>query len=57
MRKGTVAATEMSTGWGLRTFTRDALDKIHAATLDVLRSTGVSIDCDEALGILNKGGC
>ena len=57
MRKGTVAATEMATGWGLRTFTRDALDKIHAATLDVLRSTGVSIDCDEALDILNKGGC
>jgi trimethylamine--corrinoid protein Co-methyltransferase len=57
MRKGTVAATEMATGWGLRTFTRDALDKIHAASLDVLRSTGISIDCDEALDILNKGGC
>ena len=57
MRKGAVAATEMTTGWGLRTFTQDALDKLHAATLDVLRSTGVSIDCDEALDILNKGGC
>ena len=33
MRKGTVASTEMTTGWGLRTFTRDALDKLHAATL------------------------
>ncbi len=57
MRKGTVASTEMTTGWGLRTFTQDALDKLHAATLDVLRTTGVSVDCDEALSILKKGGC
>ncbi len=57
MRKGTIAATEMTTGWGLKTFTRDALDKLHAATLDVLRSTGVSVDCDAALDILKKGGC
>jgi trimethylamine--corrinoid protein Co-methyltransferase len=47
----------MVTGWGLKTFTRDALDELHAATLDVLRSTGVSVDCDEALDILEKGGC
>lgn len=57
MRKGTTAGTEMTTGWGLRTLTQDGLDKIHVATLDVLRSTGVSVDCDEALGILKKGGC
>jgi trimethylamine--corrinoid protein Co-methyltransferase len=57
MRKGTVAATEMTTGWGVKTFTRDALDKMHAATLDILRTTGVSVDCDAALDILKKGGC
>ena len=57
MRKSTVAATEMATGWGLKTFTADALDKIHAATLDVLQTTGVSMDCDEALDILRDGGC
>ncbi|MCP4687304.1 MAG: hypothetical protein GY859_04590 [Desulfobacterales bacterium] len=57
MRKGVVAATEMSTGWGLKTFTRDGLEKIHRATLDVLKTTGVSVDCDEALDILDKGGC
>jgi trimethylamine--corrinoid protein Co-methyltransferase len=57
MRKGTVAATEMSQGWGLKTFTADALEKLHTATLDILRSTGVSIDCDEALDILKDGGC
>jgi len=57
MRKRTVAATEMTTGWGLKTFTADALEKLHAATLDVLRTTGVSMDCDEALDILHGGGC
>ncbi len=57
MRKSLVASTEMTTGWGLKTFTCDALDKIHAATLDVLRTTGVSVDCDEALNILHDGGC
>ena len=57
MRKATVASTVMTTGWGLKTFTADALDKIHAATGDVLRSTGVSIDCDDALDILHDGGC
>lgn len=57
MRKAAVAGTEMTTGWGLKTFTRDAIDKLHAATLDVLRTTGVSFDCDEALDILRGGGC
>ena len=57
MRRGTVAATEMTTGWGLKTFTQDALDKLHAATQDVLRTTGVSVDCDAALDILHDGCC
>ena len=57
MRKGPVAGTEMNTGWGLTTFSRDALNKIHAATLEVLRSTGVSVASEEALDILERGGC
>jgi trimethylamine--corrinoid protein Co-methyltransferase len=57
MRKGPTASTEMITGWGLKTFSHDALDKIHSATLDVLHSTGVSVACDEALDILEKAGC
>ena len=57
MRRGAVTTTEMSTGWGLKTFTNDALEKLHAATLDILRTTGVSVDCDEALDILESGGC
>jgi trimethylamine--corrinoid protein Co-methyltransferase len=47
----------MSTGWGLKTLTPDALDKIHAATLDVLQSTGVRVDSHEALKILDREGC
>jgi len=57
MRKGPAAGTEVTTGWGLKTLTRDALDKIHAATLDVLQTTGVSVDCNKALDILKKAGC
>jgi len=57
MKRGPTAATVMSTGWGLKTLSRDALDKIHAATLDVLQSTGVRVDSREALKILSKEGC
>ncbi len=44
-------------GWGLKTLTRDVLNKIHTASLDVLSSTGVRVDSPEALNILEKGGC
>ena len=57
MKRGPRAGMVMSTGWGLKTLTRDALDKIHAATLDVLQSTGVRVDSQEALKILAKEGC
>ena len=57
MRKCPVASTHMATGWGLSAFTPDALEEIHAATLDVLRTTGVSMDCDEALSIMHDAGC
>jgi SAM-dependent methyltransferase len=57
MKKDPATDTEVKTGWGLKTFSRDALDKIHTATLDVLRSTGVRADCNEALDIPEKGGC
>jgi len=40
----------------MNTLTRDDLDQIHAATLDVLQSTGIYVDHDEALSILEKGG-
>ncbi len=57
MQRGPTASSVMSTGWGLKTLTRDALDKIHAATLDVLQTTGVRVDSQEALKILDREGC
>ena len=57
MRKGPVAGNQVTTGCGLKTFTDDALEKIHVATLDVLQTTGVQFGSDEALDILQKGGC
>ena len=57
MNKNSNTKGEIETSWGLKTFSRDALDKIHVSTLDVLRSTGIRVDSDEALGILEKGGC
>jgi trimethylamine--corrinoid protein Co-methyltransferase len=44
-------------GWGLRTFTRDELEQIHIATLELMQSTGLRVACDEALDIFEKGGC
>jgi trimethylamine--corrinoid protein Co-methyltransferase len=41
----------------MKALTEDDLDEIHAATLDVLQSTGIFVDHDEALNILDKGGC
>ncbi|MCF8068745.1 MAG: trimethylamine methyltransferase family protein [Desulfobacterales bacterium] len=57
MRKSPVAGSEMFHGWRLQTMSRDALDKVHYATLDILQTTGVYIDCDEALDFYDKGGC
>jgi len=57
MRRIPTAGTSTLKGWGMNTLTRDDLDQIHAATLDVLQSTGIYVDHDEALSILEKGGC
>ncbi|MBW2494578.1 MAG: trimethylamine methyltransferase family protein [Deltaproteobacteria bacterium] len=57
MRRIPTAGTRTLEGWGMNTLTRDDLDQIHAATLDVLQSTGIFVDHDEALSILEKGGC
>ena len=57
MRKGPVAGTDSIVGWGLKIFTNDMLSKIHAATLDVMESTGLFMGSDEAVDILEKTGC
>lgn len=57
MRRGPIAFDRSSTGWGLNALSDDALDRIHAATLDVLQTTGVQVGNEEALKILDNGGC
>jgi trimethylamine--corrinoid protein Co-methyltransferase len=57
MRRVPTAGTRTLKGWGINTLTEDDLEQIHAATLDVLQSTGIYVDHDEALSILEKGGC
>ena len=57
MRRIPVAGISTLKGWGMNTLTQDDLEQIHAATLDVLQSTGIYVDHDEALSILEKGGC
>ncbi len=46
-----------SHAWGLRSYTHAELEKIHDATLEVLRMTGVQFQSAEALDILEGGGC
>ena len=57
MRQVPMAGINALKGWGLKSLTEDELDQIHVATLDVLQSTGVFVDHDEALKIFEKGGC
>jgi trimethylamine--corrinoid protein Co-methyltransferase len=57
MSKATIAGTHSLKGWGLKTFTRDELEQIHIATLEIMQSTGLRVVCDEALDIFKAGGC
>lgn len=57
MKRGPSAALEEYRGWGLKSYSRDQLEAIHEATLEVLRLTGVEFHSEEALDILEGGGC
>lgn len=57
MRQLPAAGINALKGWGLKSLTEDELEQIHVATLDVMQSTGLLVDHDEALDILEKGGC
>lgn len=43
-------------GFGLQAFTRDELDTIHFATLQVLKDTGIKVESEEALKIFHGAG-
>jgi len=44
-------------GFGLAAFSRDELDSIHYATLQILQDTGIKVLSENALEILHGGGC
>ena len=44
-------------GFGLAAFSRDELDSIHNATLQILQDTGVKVLSENALEIFHGGGC
>ena len=57
MIRGPSAALEEYRGWGLKMYSKEQLEAIHEATLEVLRLTGVEVHLDEALDVLEEGGC
>ena len=44
-------------GFGLAAFSRDELDTIHYATLQILQDTGIKVLSENALEIFDGGGC
>ena len=56
MRRNLHAGKRQSGGLSLNIFTREELDDIHFATLEVLEHTGLLIDDDEALELFHGAG-
>ncbi len=56
MRRDRFAGYNTSGGFRLTPFTREELDHIHRATLEVLEHTGIFVHHDEALDYFAKGG-
>ena len=56
MKRNLHAGKKQSGGLGLKIFTDDELYEIHLATLEVLQKTGLFIEGEEALDILDGGG-
>ena len=56
MRRNLHAGKKQSGGLSLNIFTREELDEIHFATLEVLEHTGLLMDNDEALEIFHGAG-
>lgn len=56
MGSHTLAALELRKGFGLLMFSKDELDAIHWATLQVLEKTGIKVQSEEALEIFHGEG-
>ncbi|MCF8068704.1 MAG: trimethylamine methyltransferase family protein [Desulfobacterales bacterium] len=57
MRRGPKAGNEAILGWGLKALSKDMIEDIHNATLEIMQTTGIRFDSDRALDIFEKGGC
>jgi trimethylamine---corrinoid protein Co-methyltransferase len=56
MKRNFHAGKQLSGGLGLNIFSKDEMDEIHLATLEVLQHTGLFVEDDEALEIFHGGG-
>jgi len=57
MRRAKAAGEKMFDGFGLTSISDDAIDRVHDATLEVLKLTGIKVYSDDALDIYHAGGC
>jgi len=56
MKRNLHAGKHLSAGFSLNIFSKDELYEIHLATLEVLAKTGLFVEGEEALDILDGGG-
>ena len=56
MKRNLHAGKKPNGGLGFQVFTENELDQIHRATLEVLEHTGLFLDDEEALEVLDGGG-
>jgi trimethylamine---corrinoid protein Co-methyltransferase len=57
VRRSKAAGESMYEGFGISCLSDAAIDRIHDATLEVLKFTGIKVYSDEALEIYYSGGC
>jgi trimethylamine---corrinoid protein Co-methyltransferase len=57
MKRRFKAGKSRSSGFSLNVLTDDEAHEIHLATLEVLKDTGVFVESEEAMEILDGGGC
>jgi len=57
MKRRLKAGKRRNSGFSLNVLTDDEAREIHLATLELLKDTGVFVENDEAMAILDGGGC
>ncbi|MGD8521158.1 MAG: trimethylamine methyltransferase family protein [Desulfobacterales bacterium] len=57
MKRALRSGIGTTAGFGLTTHSKDELDSIHYATLQILQDTGIKVMNAEALEVFNGGGC